>query len=242
MNKILLKAKTRQEIGRKLNAGRRSGLVPCVIYGKSVKSQNLWVSALEFRKLLKKSGESVIIDLSIDGSDDPLRQSSSEASRNVIIHEIQKDPVRDIFMHVDFYQVNMKEKIETEVELMFVGESAAVKEAGGVLVKSVDNVKIKCLPGDLPSHINVDISKIKTFDDHIFAKDLEISDKVEIEIDPETVIALVAPPRSEEELSELEQKVEEDVTKVEGVIKETPEGEAPSEAVETEKAEKAEKK
>jgi len=76
------------------------------------------------------------------------------------------------------------------------------------------------LPDDLPSHIDVDISKIMTFEDHIFAKDLKISDKVEAEIDPEMVIALVAPPRSEEELGALEEKVEEDVNKVEGVVKE----------------------
>ena len=219
MEKILLTAKKRTELGRKANKGRKTGLVPAVVYGKGIKSDCLWVNSLEFKRLLKKSGESVIIDLAIDGKSD----------RNVLIHEIQKDPVKGNYLHIDFYQVNMAEKIETEVELVFIGESLAVKEAGGVLVKNVDKVKVRCLPGDLPSHIDVDISGIKTFDDHIFAKNLKISDKVEIEIDPETVVALVAPPRSEEELSELEQKVEEDVTQVEGVIKETPEGEVSGE-------------
>ena len=115
----------------------------------------------------------------------------------------------------------MKEEIETEVELEYVGESLAVKALGGILVKSLDSLEVKCLPADLPSSILVDISALKTFDDHICVKDLKIPAGVEVGIEPDTVVALVAPPRSENELSELEQKVEGDVNKVEGVVKET---------------------
>jgi len=215
MDKIKLGAKKRAEMGRKTNKGRKNGEVPAVVYGKGIESQPVWVNVLEFRRLLKKHGESVVIDLVIDGKDE----------RNVIIHEVQKDPVKNTFMHLDFYQVNMKEKIETEVEFIFIGESEAVKALGGVLVKSMDHVKVRCLPADLPSHIDVDISKITNFEDHICIKDLNISDKVELEAELETVVALVAPPRTEEELTSLEEKVEGDVTKVEGVVKE----EAPAE-------------
>ena len=136
----------------------------------------------------------------------------------------------------------LDEKIETEIELVFVGESKAVKEAGGILVKSLDKLKIKCFPKDLPPHVDIDISSLNTFDDHIAVKDLKINPAIEIKIDRETVVASVAPPRSEEELKELEGKVEEDVTKVEGVIKEAPEGEAPKEGAETSKTEKSDKK
>ncbi|MCX6764033.1 MAG: 50S ribosomal protein L25 [Candidatus Moranbacteria bacterium] len=212
MDKVKLSAVSRIEKGNKVNSGRKKGLVPAVIYGKGIKTEMLWVKAMELEKLLAKSGESVIIELSIDGKN----------IRNVLIHEIQKDPVRGTLQHIDFYQVRMTEKIEAEVELVLIGESPAVKELAGILVRSVDKLKIKCLPADLPSHIDVDVSKIKTFEDHICVKDLNISDKVEIEIDPETVVALATPPRSEEELSALEEKVEEDVTKVEGVVKEVP--------------------
>lgn len=215
MEKISLKAKLRTERGRKINKGRKDGLIPAVIYGKGIEAQSLWVAYLDFKRLLGKSGESVIIDLKIDDKDD----------RNVIINELQKDPVRGSYTHIDFFQVNMAEKIEAEVHLEFGGESPAVREAGGVLVKSIDKVHVKCLPADLPSHIDVDVAAIKTFEDHICAKDLKVSDKVEIKLDPETVIALVTPPRTEEELSKLEEKVEADVTKVEGVVKE----EAPKE-------------
>jgi len=212
MDKIKLGAKTRVEKGRKTNKGRKAGQVPAVVYGKGIESQLLWIDSLEFRRLVKKFGESVVIDLAINDKDE----------RNVIIHEVQKDPVKNNIIHLDFYQVNMKEKIETEVELVFVGESEAVKALGGILVKSISHVKVKCLPADLPSHIDVDISKITNFEEHITIKDLKISEKVEIESDPETVVALVTPPRTEEELTSLDEKVEGDVSQVEGVVKEEP--------------------
>lgn len=210
MDKAKLKAKGRLEKGKKVNKGRREGLIPAVVYGKGIKAQNIWIDALAFRKMLKKSGESTIIDLEID----------EKNGRNVIIQEVQRDPVSYKIIHLDFFQVRMDEEIETEVELVFIGESPAVKELGGVLVRNMDKIEVRCLPADLPSNIEVDISSLKTFEDQIAIKDLKIGKGVEIKIEPETVVAVVAPPRSEEELKELEEKVEEDVTKVEGMQKE----------------------
>ncbi len=209
MDKIKLAAKTRMERGKKTNKGRKEGLIPAVIYGRNVEPESLWINNLDFIRLLKKSGESVIIDLNVDGKSD----------HNVLIHEMQKNPVDGKYAHIDFFQVKMNEKIETEVELIFIGESEAVKALGGVLVKNMDKLEISCLPANLPSHIDVDISKLKTFEDHIAIKDIQLPEKVEVKVDLETVVALVTPPRSEEELSGLSEKVEEDVTKVEGVVK-----------------------
>ncbi len=221
MDKVKLAVKNRLEKGKKTNKGRREGLIPAVVYGRGVETLNIWVKALDFRNLLKKSGESTIIDLEVEKKD----------SRNVIIQDIQRDPLTHRIIHLDFYQVRMNEEIETEVELVFIGESPAVKELGGVLVKNMDKLEIKCLPADLPSRIDVDVSALKTFDDHITVGDLNIGKGVKIEIEPETVVAIVTPPRTEEELQELEEKVEEDVTKVEGIKKE----EVSTEGAESEK-------
>jgi large subunit ribosomal protein L25 len=106
----------------------------------------------------------------------------------------------------------------------------------------LDKLRIECLPKDLPSHIDVDISSLNTFDDCISIKDLKMNPAIEIKVESETVVASVAPPRSDEELKELEGKVEADVTKVEGVIKETPGEEKSKDSAETSKAEKTEKK
>ena len=209
MDKVMLAATSREERGRKTNKGRREGLVPAVVYGHKVESKSLWINALDIKRLLRKSGESTIIDLQIDGKDD----------RNVLIHEIQRHSIGNQFTHIDFFQVNMAEKIETEVELVFIGESKAVKEMGGILVKNIDKVMVKCLPANLPSHIDVDISLIDSFEKHLTIGDLKVSAGVELEIDLETVVALVTPPRTEEDLAKLEDKVDADVTKVEGVVK-----------------------
>jgi large subunit ribosomal protein L25 len=234
MDQVKLSAKLRDIFGRKTNKGRKEGLIPAVIYGHGIKTKSLWVKALDFLKLIKKAGESTMIDLSI----------GEEKPHKVIIYETQKDPVSGNFRHVDFFQVRMDEEIEVEVELNYVGEAPAVKELGGVLVKNMDEITVKCLPADLPSKIEVDISGLKTFTDHIAVKDLKIPSKVKVDIDPETVVALVEEPRSEEELAELSEKVEEDVTKVEGVAEEEPkvEGEEVKEEGETKEESKEEKK
>ena len=210
MEKVILSAKTRTEKGRKVNKGRKEGLIPAVVYGHGVESRSLWVNALELKRLLRKAGESTIIELAVDEKD----------IRNVLIHDFQEDVISGGFKHIDFFQVRMDEEIETEVELVFVGESKAVKELSGILVRNMDKIGVRCLPADLPSHIDVDISKIETFEDHITVADLKVSAKVKIDADPETVVALVAPQRTEAEMEALDSKVEADVTKVEGVVKE----------------------
>ncbi|HCU71197.1 MAG TPA: 50S ribosomal protein L25 [Candidatus Moranbacteria bacterium] len=212
MEKATLEAKARVERGRKVNKGRKEGMVPAVVYGNKIDSVSLWVKEIDMKRLVKKYGESVIVEMNLDDKE----------KRNVLIQDIQKGPVRGQYVHVDFFQVRMDEKIENEVELVFVGESKAVKELGGILVKNIDKLTVKCLPADLPSHIDVDISMINDFETHITVKDIKISRNIELGIDPETVIALVAPQRSEEELAQLEEKVEADVTKIEGVVKEEP--------------------
>jgi len=210
MDQLKLQSKTRNVFGRKTRKERKNGLIPAVVYGKNIDTLSLWVNELELKRLLRSGGENSMISLLIDGKN----------NRNVIIYELQKDPVTEEYRHVDFFQVRMDEKIETEIELVYVGESPAVRELGGVLVKNIDEIEVKCLPADLPKNIEVDISALKTFDDYVYVKNLKIPDKVEINLDPETVVALVSPPRSEAELGQLDEKVEEDVSKVEGVVKE----------------------
>ncbi|MFA5777088.1 MAG: 50S ribosomal protein L25 [Parcubacteria group bacterium] len=228
MKKVNLKSKTREEVGngKKLDSFRKNGMIPAVMYGHKIKAQNIWVKYLEFEKAYNEAGESTVIELEI-----------GDKKVNALVHDIQVDPMTGKFSHIDFFQVRMDEKIETNIPLEFIGESPAIKELGGMLVKSLDEIKISCLPADLPSEITVDISKIKTFDDHIKIKDLDISDNVKVLDDEEMTVALVEAPRSEEELASLEEKVEEDVTKVEGVVKETP-----AEEGEDKKEDKKEKK
>lgn len=212
MNKaITLKAKIREITGKKVSELRKEDLIPAVMYGNKIEAQNLAVNYLDFERVYAKAGESSLVELDMEGK-----------KVNVLVHEVQTQPLSGKFSHVDFFQVNMKEEVETEIPLEFIGESKAVKELGGMLIKVMDVLPIKCLPADLPEKYEVDIAKLETFEDVIAVKDLKVSDKVEVMLDAETIIASVQEPRSEEELAGLEQKVEEDVSKVEGVVKETP--------------------
>ncbi len=236
MTKINLKSKIREEVGKNLDSFRKQGLIPAVVYGHKIKPKNLWINHLDFERVFDKAGESTVIELEV----------GEKEKVNALIHDIQNDPLTEKFTHIDFFQIRMDEEIETEVPVEFFGESPAIKELGGILVKNIDAIAIKCLPGNLPHEFKVNISKLKTFDDHFKISDLEIPEKVEILAEMDTVIALVAPPRSEAEMASLEEKVEEDVTKVEGVVKETPaeEGEEDNKEAkkETKKEEKKEEK
>jgi large subunit ribosomal protein L25 len=200
--------------------------IPGILYGRGIENVMVSLDKKKFNNTYEEVGESTVFKLALDGKDE----------RNVLIKDVQKDVLSGMARHVDFYQVRMDEEIEAEIELIFTGESAAVKELGGILVKNMDAIDVKCLPGDLPPEMEVDITPIKTFDDYIYVKDLPFSEKVEVLVDPETVVAMVSPPRSEEELADLETEVKEDVTQVEGVVKE----EAPTEGEEAKSEEKKE--
>lgn len=206
MDKIILNAKTRTESQKNSKQVRKEGLIPAIAYGSGEENNSVVVDLIEFNKVFDKAGENTIIELVIDEKD----------KMEVLIHDVQMDEISGEFTHADFFRVDMKKKVETEVPLVFTGESPAVKEQGGVLIKGSDSITVRCLPGNIPHEFAVDLSSLKTFEDHIAIKDLNMSDDVESVVDTETIIASVTPPRSEAELSGLDEKIEEDVAAVEG--------------------------
>lgn len=225
---LTLKAENRTIKGKKVKDLRKKGLIPAVLYGHGVKSLPLTLSYNDFEKIYDKAGSSALISLVVDGQ-----------THNVLIHEIEVEPLSQKYNHADFYQVKMTEKITAEVPLHFVGEAPAVEEQDGVLVKNMDVLEVSCLPGDLPPNIEVDITALKKIDDAIHISNLKVPDGVEILKDKEEVITTVAPQRTEEELAELEEEVSEE-EEVEGVeVEAEKEGE---EAVESEEAKGEEKK
>ncbi|MFH1171659.1 MAG: 50S ribosomal protein L25 [bacterium] len=212
---LILTAQQREVRGKRTNALRKHNRIPAVVYGHTTSNIVLEVNEVPFRKVWKKAGESSLIDLKI-GEADPVK---------AIIQDIQFEPASGKILHVDFHQVNMKEKVDVTVELHLEGESPAVKELGGTLVKDHDAIDVQCLPQDLVKEIPVHIGVLKTFDDVLRVRDLALPKGLELITDPENIIAHVEAPRTEAELAELDQTVEEDVTKVEKVEKEEKEEE-----------------
>ncbi|MEK7072478.1 MAG: 50S ribosomal protein L25 [Patescibacteria group bacterium] len=185
---LKLKADLRSLIGKKAQITRQEGKIPAVVYGHGLENKNLELDYNSFDKVFKDGGESTIIDLNIDGE-----------TVKVIVSDVQYDPVKSRYRHVDFHQIKMDEEITANVELKFVGEPKAVKDLGGVLVHNISELEIKCLPGDLVGEIEVDVSKLNTFDDVVTIADLVISDKIEIVgHEPGDVVAIVSRPREEE--------------------------------------------
>ncbi|MEO8065801.1 MAG: 50S ribosomal protein L25 [Candidatus Doudnabacteria bacterium] len=232
MSDIAIQATKREVLGKRVKGLRNAGKLPGVLYGHDVKTQEIEMSDKDFQKAFKQAGESTLINLLIEGKTHP-----------VLVQEAQRHYLNDQVIHVDFYAVNMKEKLKVRVPIHFLGEAPAVKALGGTLVKNLSEIEVECLPGDIPQHFEIDISALNTFEDVIRVANLSAGDKVTV-LDPkDEVIVTVAPPRTEEEMKSLQEAVVEDVTKVEGVIK--PEAAAEGAVVEGEKKagpEKAEKK
>ncbi len=169
---------------------RPEGIIPAVIYGPEVKENILLhVNAVKFQKLYDEAGESSLINLTVDGEKEP---------KEVLIKQVDMDPVKNKVLHIDFYQIIRGQKLEVEVELKFVGEAPAEKGLGGVLVTNLDSIKVRCLPKDMISEVEVDLGQLKTFDDRIQVKDIVFPESFEVQVDLDDSVALVAPPRLEE--------------------------------------------
>jgi len=215
MSVFTLGATLRSEIGRKTNALRAEGKVPAIVYGSGTEPIMLTLDRNQFVKTYKDAGESSIIELAVDGA----------TALHVLIQDYQLDPLRGEVTHIDFRSVDMTKEIEAEVELIFVGESLAVKALGGTFVSMKDSVAVRCLPTKLVRNIEIDISVLKTFDDIIRVEDISVPEGMIIDEDSQETLAAVQAPRSEEEMAELDKVVEVDVNAVE-VDKKVKEGEA----------------
>lgn len=192
-----------------IEAERKAGKIPAVLYSHGQKAEMLWIDYIAFSKVYKVAGHSSVVAL-----------EGAKKNISVIIQETQLHPLSARFSHVDLYQVHMNEALEAQIPLVFSGIAPAVRELGGMLVKTVEEVTVSCLPKDLPHEISVNIETLATFEDNIKIKDIAVPAGVKVLVDTDTVVALVEAPRSEEEMAALDEKVTADVTKVEGVNKE----------------------
>ncbi|MBX4187142.1 MAG: 50S ribosomal protein L25 [Candidatus Doudnabacteria bacterium] len=227
MENIAISATKREVSGKRVKTLRAAGKLPAVLYGHNIENKQLEISEKDFSKAFKQAGESTLVNLAVDGKTHP-----------VLIHDVQHHYLSGKPTHVDFYAVNMTQKLKVKVPIHLLNESPAVKALGGTLVRNLSEVEVECLPSDIPQAFEVDISTLNTFEDAIRVSSLQVGDKVAILTPADEVIANVAPPRSEEEMNALNAEVKEDVTAVEGVVK----PEAPVEGAVDEKAAKKEDK
>lgn len=186
---------TKRSKTEKLATIRSNGMVPAVVYGAQVENQPISVLSTDFVKILKVAGETSTIVLDIA----PSNEKEKAMKIDVLIHEVQVDPVKGFPIHVDFLAVDMNKVVEVTVPLEFVGTAKAEKDGLGTLVKVLHEIDIEALPKDLPHNIEVDVSFISTLEDFIHAKDLKLPKGVVLMTDGAEVVALVAAAKEEKE-------------------------------------------
>jgi large subunit ribosomal protein L25 len=180
--KIELKVEKREVQGKKVRFLRNKGIVPVHLFGHNVDSVSLQGDAVILHKVLSQAGRTRLIDLKV---------GKSQKAHNVMVREVQKDPIKGSLLHVDFYEVNMTEKIRVEVPIVLVGESPALKIRENMLNQVMSSLVIECLPDKMPDRVQVDISIIKEVDQAVHVKDVVLPE-VAIMNEPDLVIAKVS--------------------------------------------------
>jgi large subunit ribosomal protein L25 len=176
---ITLTATPRTITGKSSAKLSKEGQMPAVVYGPKQEALSIALPLLEFKRILRDEGESTVIDL--QGLGKPMQ---------VLIHEVDRDPVTSVPRHADFYAIEKGAKVEVAVPLSFVGESAAVK-AGGNLVKVMHELEIESEAADLPHEIEVDISTLENIGDQIHVSDIKLPKGVVAQVEGDEVVALI---------------------------------------------------
>jgi len=204
-----LVAEIRTISGRKVKTLRKQGLIPANVFGKKIKSFAIQVSAKDFEQVFEDAGETGIVELSV--------KNGKSTQYSVLVSNVQKDPVTDNRIHIDFRQIDLKEKIEASVPIEFIGESPAEKTGIGTVVRYANEVSVEALPADLPEKFEVDTSILTEVDQAVLVKDLQYDKtKVTIKDDTEKMVAKVEPPQKIEEVAPAPEEAVEGAEAAEG--------------------------
>jgi len=199
MEKIILNAEIREETGKsKTKKLRTADIVPAVVYKDGKGSVNLKVKYRDLYDILNTSaGENILVTLKISPKGD-----KKAKERTCIIKEIQRHPVREDIIHVDFNEISLTEEIKVKVPVHPHGEPEGVTKDEGVLDHPLWEVEVECLPTEIPEKIEVEVAHMK-IGDTIYVKDLKVPPKVKILTDPELTVVSVVPPAKEEVVEEV---------------------------------------
>lgn len=192
MDKVILKVEVRSASGKAIAKGlRKKDIIPAVVYkdGKDALKLQLAVGDLK-EALHTKAGENVIVTLKI------AQGEGKTKDKTVLIKEIQREPIKDRILHVDFNEISLTENLKVNVPLTAHGEPTGVKADGGTLEHIMWELQVECLPTNIPEKIEVEVSQMK-IGDAIYVKNITAPEGVKILTDPELIAMIVKPPRVE---------------------------------------------
>ncbi|QQG43739.1 MAG: 50S ribosomal protein L25 [Candidatus Daviesbacteria bacterium] len=201
MDRLSLHATERKILGKKVKKLRRDGLLPAHVYGKAVENESVTVAESDFLKIFHLAGETGLIDLKI----------GQEKVRPVLVRDVQYDPVQGTPMHIDFYQVNLSEKVRVPVPIVLVGEEPEAVHLGeAIVLQTLNEVEVEALPTDLVERLEVDQVNLKQINDAITIADLNYDkEKLTILAGPEEIVVKLAPAVSAETQELLEEQAAE---------------------------------
>jgi large subunit ribosomal protein L25 len=224
MDKIELKVANREILGKKVKHLRRQGITPVHVFGHGIESLALQCEARELERVLSQAGQTRLINLKL---------AKEKKPRTVVVREFDRDWRKGGLVHVDFYQVRMEEKIRVEVPVVLLGEAPALKSKEHMLDHELGTFNVECLPANIPSSIEVDISSLIEVDQAIRVKDVTLDKDITVLNSPDLVVAKISMRPVE--------KVEEEVVE-EAVAAEAEAEEKEAEAAEEAGSEKKESK
>lgn len=177
MKREKVKVVKRTIFGKKVKSLRKKGILPANVYGKDIKSQAVELPSKEFSEVFKKAHQTSLVDVELDGQTIP-----------ALIHNVKIHPRTRELLHAEFFKVDLKEKIKSDIPIVAVGESPAVANKLGLLLQTLSQVEIQALPTDLPEKIEVNIEQLTDVNQEIKVSDLKVGKEVEILSDPSQIV------------------------------------------------------
>jgi len=184
--------------GKKVKRLRKQGILPVHMYGSGIDSQALQAELGELRRVLPRVGTNIPVSVVVDGSDD----------ENIcFVREVQRHPVTEDLLHVDFIRVDITQTISAEVPITLVGSAPATQQ-GGTLLQPLTSLLVEALPMDIPVAVEADVSGLDDFEKSIVVSDITVADNVTVLTDSDEFVARVTPPRVETDTFDLEDEEE----------------------------------
>lgn len=242
MDRLSLKAEERKILGKKVKKLRKDGQLPAHVFGKGLETEIVSVDGKTFLKTFKETGETGLIDLKI----------GTEKVRPVMIRGVQYDPITGQPLHIDFYQVNLTQKVKVPVPIVLIGDPPELVHTGeAIALQTLNEIEVEALPTDLIEKIEVDITVLKNIDDAITVGQLNFDrSKLTVSAPDDEIVVKLAPAITEEMKKQMEEEAaaaaEAAATaaataSAEATAGEPAEGETPAESATEEKPEQEQK-
>ena len=183
MDKLELKVDNRETTGKKVRFLRRQGITPVHLFGHDIESLALQCDSDKLKHVLSQAGKTRLINLHID---------EAKKARSVMVREVQKNALTGELLHVDLYQVKTTEKTKVDVPVILIGEAPALKIKTNMLEHDLTSMHLECLPGDIPTSINVDVSSLSEVGDAIRVKDIILGEEITVLNDPEIMAVKIS--------------------------------------------------